>query len=79
VLVLVNSKCLLSLYASTLLTIGSLAMVEMKYLLRGLYSRYRTRISSEMTGSMELYDQSISTRPRDQTCLLELEPIGKKQ
>ncbi|KFY33217.1 hypothetical protein V494_07827 [Pseudogymnoascus sp. VKM F-4513 (FW-928)] len=53
-----------------------LAMVEMKCLLRELYSRYKTRIAPEMQGSMELYDQAISTRPLDQTCLLTLEPIS---
>ncbi|KAJ6787095.1 hypothetical protein PWT90_10883 [Aphanocladium album] len=52
-----------------------LAMVEMKSLLRNLYSRYRTRIAPEMRASMELYDQAISTRPMDQTCLLTLESV----
>ena len=47
----------------------------MKCLLRELYSRYKTRIAPEMQASMELYDQAISTRPIDQTCLLNLEPI----
>lgn len=50
-------------------------MVEMKTLLRNLYSRYRTKIAPEMRASMELYDQAISTRPIDQTCLLTLEPV----
>ena len=50
-------------------------MVEMKSLVRNLYSRYRTKIAPEMRASMELYDQAISTRPIDQTCLLTLEPI----
>lgn len=50
-------------------------MIEMKYLLRELYSRYSTRIAAEMDGSMDLYDQAISTRPLDQTCLLTLNPI----
>ncbi|RDL36124.1 Uncharacterized protein BP5553_06736 [Venustampulla echinocandica] len=54
-----------------------LAMVEMKCLLRELYSLYRTKIAPEMKGSMELYDQAISTRPLDQTCLLILEPVQK--
>ncbi|RFU26932.1 hypothetical protein B7463_g9409, partial [Scytalidium lignicola] len=52
-----------------------LAIVEMKCLLRELYSRYRTRIAPEMRASMELYDQAISTRPIDQTCLLTLESV----
>ncbi|KFY69355.1 hypothetical protein V496_00290 [Pseudogymnoascus sp. VKM F-4515 (FW-2607)] len=52
-----------------------LALVEMKCLLRELYSRYKTRIAPEMKGSMDLYDQAISTRPLDQTCLLVLEPV----
>lgn len=57
----------------------SLAMVEMKCLLRNLYSCYRTRIAPEMQASMELYDQAISTRPIDQTCLLTLEPIKRRE
>ncbi|ELR02056.1 hypothetical protein VC83_08524 [Pseudogymnoascus destructans] len=52
-----------------------LATVEMKCLLSELYSRYKTRIAPEMKGSMELYDQAISTRPLDQTCLLVLKSI----
>lgn len=50
-------------------------MVEMKSLLRNLYCRYRTRIAPEMRASMELYDQAISTRPIDQTCLIMLEGV----
>lgn len=53
----------------------SLAMAEMKSLVRSVYSRYRTKIAPEMRASMELYDQAISTRPLDQTCLLTVEPI----
>ncbi|OBT63929.1 hypothetical protein VE03_05948 [Pseudogymnoascus sp. 23342-1-I1] len=55
-----------------------LALVEMKCLLRAIYSRYKTRIAPEMKGSMELYDQAISTRPLDQTCLLVLEPVARE-
>lgn len=50
-------------------------MAEMKSLVRSVYSRYRTKIAPEMRASMELYDQAISTRPLDQTCLLTVEPI----
>ncbi|KAG0650294.1 Cytochrome P450 monooxygenase [Hyphodiscus hymeniophilus] len=53
-----------------------LALIEMKCLLREVYSRYKTRIAPEMTGSMALSDQAISTRPLDQTCKLIFEPIG---
>ncbi|CEJ91335.1 hypothetical protein VHEMI07054 [[Torrubiella] hemipterigena] len=52
-----------------------LATAEMKYLLSKLYSRYRTKIAPEMEASMELYDQCISTRPIDQTCLIRFDPI----
>ncbi|KAH6680345.1 cytochrome P450 [Halenospora varia] len=50
-----------------------LAIAEMKTLLREVYSRFRTRIAPDMTGSMEMSDQIISSRPRDQTCKLIFE------
>ena len=46
-------------------------MAEMKILLREVYSQCSTRVSAEMRKSMELDDQIISSRPKDQTCLLE--------
>ena len=51
----------------------SLAIAEMKVLLREVYSQYSTRVPEKMQGSMELDDQIISSRPKDQTCLLVFE------
>lgn len=59
-----------------MLTNHSLAMAEMKILLREVYSQCSTRVSDRMQGSMELDDQIISTRPKDQTCLLVFEKLG---
>ena len=50
-------------------------MAEIKVLLREVYSQYSTRISERMQGSMELDDQIISSRPKDQTCLLVFEKL----
>ncbi|RDX48819.1 cytochrome P450 [Lentinus brumalis] len=50
-----------------------LALLEMKMLLREVYSRYRTRIAPDMTASMEQDDQTISSRPKDQKCLVLFE------
>jgi hypothetical protein len=55
-----------------------LAMAEMKSLLREVYSRFRTRIASDMKGRMTLSDQIISSRPLDQTCKLIFEPRAEK-
>jgi len=54
---------------------SSLAMAEMKCLLREVYSRFKTRIASDMKGRMTLSDQIISSRPLDQTCKLVFEPV----
>ena len=54
----------------------SLAMAEMKILLREVYSKCRTRISEHMEGDMEMADQIISSRPRGQTCKLVFERIA---
>lgn len=54
----------------------SLAIAEMKCLLREVYSRFRTRVSSEMNGRMDISDQIISSRPLDQTCKLMFERIA---
>jgi len=53
----------------------SLAMAEMKLLLREVYSKCRTTISKDMSGDMTLADQIISSRPKGQTCLLAFESI----
>ncbi|KAF4768198.1 hypothetical protein HAV15_002682 [Penicillium sp. str.  len=49
----------------------NLALVEMKMLLREVYSRYRTTVASDMTASMKLEDQIISSRPKGQSCKLD--------
>jgi hypothetical protein len=53
----------------------SLAMAEMKILLREVYSKCSTRISEHMDGDMEMADQIISSRPRGQTCKLAFATI----
>ena len=57
------------------LHLPSLALVEMKILLQEIYTRFQTRIAPDMTGSMEIYDQILSSRPRDQTCKLTFHAI----
>lgn len=56
-------------------TVYSLALVEMKMLLREVYSRYRTTVASDMTASMKLDDQIISSRPKGQSCKLDFVDI----
>ncbi|KAI0629803.1 cytochrome P450 [Trametes polyzona] len=51
----------------------NLALVEMKMLLREVYSTYRTRIAPDMDVSMEMDDQTISSRPKGQKCLIVFE------
>ncbi|KAJ5219303.1 uncharacterized protein N7498_001402 [Penicillium cinerascens] len=53
----------------------NLALVEMKTLLREVYSRFQTTVAPDMTGSMEIDDQIISSRPKDQTCKLVFTPV----
>ncbi|GLI78457.1 hypothetical protein PoHVEF18_006772 [Penicillium ochrochloron] len=48
----------------------NLALVEMKILLREVYSRFTTTVAPDMDGSMKLDDQIISARPKGQTCKL---------
>ena len=60
---------------STKLTNRSLAMVEMKTLLRRIYAQYRTTIAAEMRGDMSIHDQIIASRPKDQTCLLVFDRV----
>ena len=57
-------------YRCRLLILVSLALVEMKTLLREVYSRYRTTVASDMNASMKLDDQIISSRPKGQSCKL---------
>jgi hypothetical protein len=44
-------------------------------LLREVYSQCSTRLSEMMHGSMEFDDQIISSRPKDQICLLAFEKL----
>ncbi|KAB8205575.1 cytochrome P450 [Aspergillus parasiticus] len=55
----------------------NLAMVEMKILLRELYSRFRSSVAPDMTASMDLDDQIISARPKDQICKLTFAVRGE--
>lgn len=52
----------------------SLALVEMRILLREVYSRFQTTVAPDMNGSMKLDDQIISARPKGQTCKLVFTP-----
>ncbi|GKZ27300.1 hypothetical protein AbraCBS73388_004077 [Aspergillus brasiliensis] len=52
----------------------NLATVEMKILLQEVYSRYRTTVAPDMTSSMEIDDQIISSRPKGQMCKLIFTP-----
>ena len=52
---------------------GSLALLEMKLLLRDTYSAYRTRVAPDMTASMELDDLTLSSRPKGMKCLVVFE------
>lgn len=53
----------------------SLALVEMKMLLREIYTRFTTKVAAEMKGDMSIDDQIIASRPKDQTCPLVFEPV----
>lgn len=45
-------------------------MVEMKTLMKMIYSTFTTSVAPEMKGDMSIDDQIIASRPKDQTCLL---------
>jgi hypothetical protein len=54
----------------------SLALAEMKMLLRAVYSRFTTLPDPSMTvDDMEMSDQLISSRPAGQRCLLRFVPL----
>lgn len=58
----------------------SLALVEMKTLLREIYGRFASTVAPEMKGDMSIDDQIIASRPKDQTCLLNFqEVVGKEK
>ncbi|GLB22659.1 hypothetical protein AtubIFM61612_003235 [Aspergillus tubingensis] len=52
----------------------NLATVEMKILLQEVYSRFQTTVAPDMTSSMEIDDQIISSRPKGQKCKLVFTP-----
>ncbi|KAL1888735.1 hypothetical protein Sste5346_009361 [Sporothrix stenoceras] len=55
-----------------------LALVEMKILMRDIYSRFATAPEISMTPeSMEMSDQLISSRPLGQKCLLQFVPLSE--
>ena len=65
-----------SFFLSLANSLNSLALAEMKTLLRAVYSSFTTLPDPEMTaGDMEMSDQLISSRPRGQRCLLQFVPI----
>jgi hypothetical protein len=58
---------------------GSLALAEMKILLRDIYSRYTTVPHESMTEEqMAMSDQLISSRPLGQKCLLHFVPLDEE-
>lgn len=59
-----------------LTSISSLALAEMKTLLRDVYSDYSTTPHISMTEeAMAMSDQLISSRPLGQKCLLHFHPL----
>lgn len=56
-----------------------MALVEMKTLLRDVYSRYTTLPDDAMTAeSMKMDDHLISSRPLGKKCLLRFVPISER-
>ncbi|KAJ5121867.1 hypothetical protein N7526_008804, partial [Penicillium atrosanguineum] len=53
----------------------NLAMVEMKTLLREVYSQFQTTVAPDMNASMEIDDQIIASRPKGQSCKLIFTPV----
>lgn len=73
-----NSKCSLLSCLDVGLTDNhlSLALAEMKMLLRAVYSRFLTVPDPRMTQrDMGMDDQLISSRPLGQRCLLQFIPV----
>ena len=72
-----SSKLLLvsSVWDVVFTVFTSLAVLEMKMLLKEVYSSYRTRVAREMKGLMEPDDQIIASRPKGQQCLLVFEKL----
>lgn len=58
------------------LTTSSLAIIEMKTLLRDIYSSYSTTPHKSMRAEdMAMSDQLISSRPQAQKCLVHFHPF----
>lgn len=59
---------------------NSLAMAEMKTLLRDVYSQYETEPDESMSSeSMAMDDQLISSRPLGKRCLLKFVPVTEEK
>lgn len=56
----------------------SLALVEMRSLLREVYGKFVTIVAADMKGDMSIDDQIIASRPKDQTCLLVLKELSSE-
>lgn len=62
--------------ADTLVRLLSLALAEMKTLLKDVYSEFSTTPHTSMTEeAMSMSDQLISSRPLEQKCLLHFHPL----
>lgn len=51
----------------------SLAQAEIRALLHAVYSKYRTTPAKDMVADMSMYDQVLTSRPKDMCCLLSFE------
>ena len=55
----------------------SLALFEMKTLLKEVYTNFCTRVAPDMNASMEMDDQIATVRPKDQKCLLIFDRVDE--
>lgn len=49
----------------------SLAVAEMKILMRDIYSTFKTTPAEGMVADMSMDDQIFTSRPKDQKCILK--------
>ncbi|KAL5592822.1 hypothetical protein FOBRF1_013130 [Fusarium oxysporum] len=54
-----------------------LAMAEMRVVISAVYSKYRTKPAHDMTASMEMDDQVLTSRPKEMCCKVEFVPWDK--
>ncbi|KAG5764694.1 hypothetical protein H9Q72_007246 [Fusarium xylarioides] len=54
-----------------------LAMAEMRVVLNAVYTKYRTKPAHDMTASMEMDDQVLTSRPKGMRCKVEFVPWDK--